>query len=357
MGFGYHFLHNTILCSYARSAIYLALMTFNVKGKKVMLPAFTCQTTLPSAIRYAGGIPVYVDIDKSTLNMDITDLLRKIDNDVSVVIVHCYYGGIPSNIKDIEDIARKNRILLLVDAAHSFGESLDVVGDAVVYSFSKTLCNPGGGCIVFKNDNLYVRASDFQKRHESIFHEICMYPIVMSYYNALVLDRRVLKEYPLIKISVWKKIVAKILRSAGLYKMQDYYKNISEIDYGIYDTRMTKKQHDFITKNLRKKEMIYNNRINIAYQLGEIFDNVVISKTFPLYAIFVSDVQKARKILESIGIKVRFTWPIFQRYTQNQLTENVCWVRDHLILLDTDTIDHKIIKYLKMHRGEIIDDM
>ena len=42
------------------------------------------------------------------------------------------------NIKDIEDIARKNRILLLVDAAHSFGESLDVVGDA------KTLGKPVG---------------------------------------------------------------------------------------------------------------------------------------------------------------------------------------------------------------------
>ena len=46
-----------------------------------------------------------------------------------------------------------------------------------------------------------------------------------------------------------------------------------------------------------------------------------------------------------------------QKKEKIQLTENVCWVRDHLILLDIDSIDYKIIKYLKMYRGEIIGDM
>jgi len=42
--------------NYARTAIYLSLLACEVKNKQVLLPAFTCNTTLPSAIIQAGAI-------------------------------------------------------------------------------------------------------------------------------------------------------------------------------------------------------------------------------------------------------------------------------------------------------------
>ena len=91
----------TVYTSFGRTALYLALLSIDVKNKKVLIPAFTCATTLPGAIVQAGGIPVFIDIDPSNLQMLETDILNKIDRDAKVIISHHYYGSYSNNVLTI----------------------------------------------------------------------------------------------------------------------------------------------------------------------------------------------------------------------------------------------------------------
>ena len=59
-----------------------------------------------SATIHAGGIPVYVDIDPNTFNMDPKDLERKITPKTKAIIVVALYG-LPCDMDEILRIARK----------------------------------------------------------------------------------------------------------------------------------------------------------------------------------------------------------------------------------------------------------
>ena len=72
----------------ATAALHLALTAFNFpQGKKVLVPAITFVSTAAAAL-YNGLIPVFVDVDPITLQMDIVDL-KKYDNDCS-----CYSSSL-----------------------------------------------------------------------------------------------------------------------------------------------------------------------------------------------------------------------------------------------------------------------
>lgn len=345
---------NCVFCTYARSAIYLSLRVFNVQEREVILPAFTCQTNIPSAIRYAGGIPIFVDIDIANLNIDIASLKSKITDKTAAIIVHCYYGGIPGNLFEIDELVRKNDIKLIIDAAHSYGEYMPIIGDVLIYSFSKFFCNPGGGYALFKCREKCIEAKDFQHENEASLHSVCMNPMLFGDYNALISARDMEKECTKVEISLLKRVIGKFCRITGLYKFQDYYKNYMSINFGDYDTRMTDEQYDFIQYTLNLKEYsIFKRRKMIGSKLKSILPNVVQSKTYPLYAIWVKDIYAANSLLAGANIRARYTWPVFQDYENAQLTKNVNYVKKHLLLLDVDTLDNEKINFIKLHKGDI----
>lgn len=347
----------SVFCTYARSAIYLSLMALDVVGKEVILPAFTCQTNLPSAVRYAGGIPVYVDVDRNNFNMSCESLKLKISDKTAVVITHCYYGGIPSNLFDIYVLAKKSNIKMIIDAAHSYGERIPAIGDVIIYSFSKFICNPGGGCAVFRNREIYQKALSFQRRNASVIHQMCMNPILFSYYNALINDRQMSGDYAKTDISFVKRVIGKLVREIEIYKFQDYYKENLNIGLGNYGTRMTDKQYDFIKQNIKlREEKLISKRGRIGQKLELILPNVVHSTTYPLYVIMVKDVYKVYRLLMGANINARYTWPVFQKYEPEQLTKNIIHIKKHCLLLDVDILDDEKIRFIELHKGDIAID-
>jgi len=92
------------------------------KGQKVILPSFTFMATA-QAVLYAGGIPVFVDVENDlTLSpSDLADLLEKHDNVGGVIGTHVY--GMPCQVEKLQEIVedfsrQKSRpIFLLYDAA------------------------------------------------------------------------------------------------------------------------------------------------------------------------------------------------------------------------------------------------
>ena len=139
------------------AALHLALLQLEIKDKEVLVPSMTFVSTV-HAIQYAGGKPIFVDIDQKTLCMDLVDLGKKISNKTALIIpVH--FGGIPCDLDKIIDIAKERKIPIVEDAAHAcgsiyHGKKLGTHSEMVCFSFHpvKNLSMLTGGAITFNGE-------------------------------------------------------------------------------------------------------------------------------------------------------------------------------------------------------------
>lgn len=134
------------------AALYLALIQLDIKNKEVLVPSLTFASTV-HAVLYAGAKPVFVDVDDTTLCLDMEDLKKKISKKSSLVIpVH--FGGIPCNLAEIRKISHDHGMAVIEDAAHACGsefsnKKIGTHNEIVCFSFHpvKNLSMPTGGAI------------------------------------------------------------------------------------------------------------------------------------------------------------------------------------------------------------------
>lgn len=140
----------------------LSLLALGIgKGDEVITPAnsFVATTT---AIVQVGAKPVLVDCDPNTYQIDVAQVEKKITKKTKAILpVHLY--GAPCEIDKLQEIAKKNNLLLIEDACQAHGATLNTkklgtFGDIGVFSFypSKNLGAYGdGGAIVTDSKDLY----------------------------------------------------------------------------------------------------------------------------------------------------------------------------------------------------------
>lgn len=124
-------------------AVELALRALDVQpGQKVALAANAgCYGTI--ALNLVGVVPVYVDVEETTLNMDPLHLQRVLDEqDVRAVLVTHLYGRL-ANMESINDLARSRGVKVIEDCAQAHGAShsgkkAGVWGDVACFSFYPT---------------------------------------------------------------------------------------------------------------------------------------------------------------------------------------------------------------------------
>jgi perosamine synthetase len=147
------------------AALHLALSLIDVKNKEVIIPSLSFVSTANSVL-YNHGIPVFVDVDETSLNLDPNDLKKKISNKTKAIIpVH--FAGLPANMNEITNIAKKNNLSVIEDAAHACGSN---IGKKKIgthspfgcFSFHpvKNLAMPSGGLISINSTN----AKKFKKK-------------------------------------------------------------------------------------------------------------------------------------------------------------------------------------------------
>jgi len=131
-------------------------------GDEIIVPAYTFIATA-SAACIIGAVPVFVDIEPQTLNMDparaeaaITERTR--------AIVPVHIGGRPANMDAIMAIARRHGLAVVEDAAQAIGavykgKKAGSIGDAGTLSFqsSKNLTAGEGGAVLTNSDDIYLR--------------------------------------------------------------------------------------------------------------------------------------------------------------------------------------------------------
>jgi dTDP-4-amino-4,6-dideoxygalactose transaminase len=141
------------------AAIHMALKAVGVEKDDIVLcQSFTFSATV-NPIVYEGAIPVFIDSDLSTWNIDLT-LLRQALVDYqgkvkAVMIVHLY--GLPCPMDEIVSLCNEFNVSLIEDAAESMGarysgKHTGTFGDYGVFSFNgnKIITTSGGGMLVSK---------------------------------------------------------------------------------------------------------------------------------------------------------------------------------------------------------------
>lgn len=151
------------------AALDAAVAAINVMpGDKVIMPAFTIISCAAAVVR-AGGVPVLVDADPVTWNMDIEQLrsvvLTTYKNNgriKAIMAVHIY--GLPVDMGPLLELAAQYGIQVIEDAAEAHGQMYNgqpcgSFGDISTFSFypNKHITTGEGGMIVTDNEDLYHR--------------------------------------------------------------------------------------------------------------------------------------------------------------------------------------------------------
>lgn len=148
-----------VALSCGTSALHLAMKLAQVKpGDKVFCSDMTFDATVNPVV-YEGGVPVFIDTEYDTWNMDPVALEKAFElyPEVKViVVVHLY--GVPCKMDEISAIAKKHGAIIIEDAAESFGatykgKQTGIFGETGCISFNgnKIITGSCGG-MLFTND-------------------------------------------------------------------------------------------------------------------------------------------------------------------------------------------------------------
>jgi dTDP-4-amino-4,6-dideoxygalactose transaminase len=150
-----------IACVNGSVALRLSLIACGVRpGDEVIVPPYTFIATA-SVVLEVNCVPVFVDIDPDTYNIDPGEIEKAITKRTRAIIpVH--FGGQACDMDRIMAIAKKHDIKVIEDACHGHGaeyknRKLGSIGDTGCFSFqsSKNLTSGEGGIITTNDDKLY----------------------------------------------------------------------------------------------------------------------------------------------------------------------------------------------------------
>jgi len=158
----------SLLVHSCTAALEISAILLNLKaGDEIIMPSYTFVSTA-NAFVLRGAKIVFIDVDKKTLNINPKLIEKKITKKTkAIVIVH--YAGVSCEMEKIKKITKKNRIILIEDAAQALlskykGKPLGSFGDLATISFHETKnihCGEGGALLI--NNKKFIRRAKIIK--------------------------------------------------------------------------------------------------------------------------------------------------------------------------------------------------
>ena len=172
-----------IAVSNGSAALDVAIKALNFeKGSEVICPTFTIISPVQSLISQ-GLIPVLVDSNEDTWNMDVHQIEAKITSKTkAILVVHIY--GLPVDMNPILQLAKKYNLKIIEDAAEMHGQTYNgkkcgAFGDVSIFSFypNKHITTGEGGMILTSDANIAERCKKlrnlcFEKERRFVHKEI-----------------------------------------------------------------------------------------------------------------------------------------------------------------------------------------
>ena len=168
-------LPHAIAVSSGTAGLHLCIRALGIgEGDDVIVPSFTF-IAAANALRYERALPVFVDIEASTLNVDPQRIEEAITPRTrAIMAVHTF--GVPAEMSAILEIAARHGLVVIEDAceaigAEYLGRKVGTMGQAGVFAFypNKQITTGEGGMVVTADETLArrVRALRNQGRYET----------------------------------------------------------------------------------------------------------------------------------------------------------------------------------------------
>ena len=182
------------------SALHIALLALGIgPGDEVIIPTNTFISTA-WGVTYTGAIPVFVDCNKDTWEIDLDSVQTKINERTKAIIgVHLY--GMPFDIEGIKAICSKHNLFLLEDAAQAHGakykgQIVGGFGEMACFSFypGKNLGATGEAGGIVTNNITYLNKLRLLRNHGSeirYYHDIIGYNMRMGGLEAASLNIKI----------------------------------------------------------------------------------------------------------------------------------------------------------------------
>ena len=143
-----------IAVSNGTAALEIAVQALEIgEGDEVIMPTFTI-ISCAMAVTKAGAVPVLIDSDVDTWNMNVDEIESKITSKTkAIMIVHLY--GLPVEVDKVLKLAKKYDLKVIEDAAEMHGQTYNLrpcgsFGDISIFSFypNKHITTGEGGMVV-----------------------------------------------------------------------------------------------------------------------------------------------------------------------------------------------------------------
>jgi len=211
---------NGIAVSSGTAALHLSLLALGAgKGDEVIIPSYVCSALL-NAVMYVNAVPVIADIDRTTFNIDVDDLKKRITKRTKAIIVPHMFG-LPADIDKIVSLG----IPVIEDCAQSAGAKYQgrytgSFGVCSIFSFyaTKMLATGEGGMILSDDSGLAGVARDLRDYDEKDGYSVR--------YNYKMTDMQAA-----LGISQLKKLPSFIERRKGIAGLYD--KSLRDISFPV----------------------------------------------------------------------------------------------------------------------------
>ncbi|WP_457592946.1 DegT/DnrJ/EryC1/StrS family aminotransferase [Hydrogenimonas sp.] len=250
-----------ITCSSGTDALLLAMMALNIgPGDEVITTPFTFIATA-EAIALLGAKPVFVDIDQTTCNIDVSKIEAAITESTRVIMPVSLYGQ-PADLDKIGCTARRYGLKVIVDGAQSFGAAYRKKAevhfcDLYTTSFfpAKPLGCYGDGGAVLTNDEVLAEKIRMLRVHgqsQRYHHKYIGLGARLDTIQAAILGVK-LKYYPddLSKRQNVARIYTKLLKTNNLKLKTPFVKEDRTSVWAQYSIRI--KNRDMLQKKLKEK--------------------------------------------------------------------------------------------------------
>ena len=252
---------HVIPCGNGTDALQIALMALGLKpGDEVITADFTFAATV-EVIGLMNLVPVFVDVDRDTFNINVEELEKAITPKTKAIIpVHLF--GQSANMQAVMEIANKNKLFVVEDTAQTIGadytfsngktQKAGTIGDIGTTSFfpSKNLgCYGDGGALFTNNDELAKRLGAIVNHgmYKKYYHDEIGVNSRLDSIQAAILR---------IKLPYLNDYSAARKRAAEYYN--NAFANIEELETPITDKKSTHVFHQYTlkTNGINRDELI-----------------------------------------------------------------------------------------------------
>ena len=157
-----------IAVSNGTAALEIAVQAIGIgKGDEVIMPTFTIISCAAAVVKM-GAIPIFIDCDLDTWNMDVSKIEEKITAKTkAIMVVHIY--GLPTEMEQVIEIAKKYKLKIIEDAAEMHGQtynnqSCGSFGDISIFSFypNKHITTGEGGMLLTNDEHVAERCKSLR---------------------------------------------------------------------------------------------------------------------------------------------------------------------------------------------------